>query len=48
MTCSRCHNTDPNCYVCHEKPEEPEPEPFLVDPYEEEIDRLLTENPEPE
>ena len=47
MTCSRCHGTDPNCHVCREE-EEPEPQPFSVDPYEEEIDRLLNENPEPE
>ena len=23
--CSRCHGTDPNCVVCHEIDDEPEP-----------------------
>lgn len=56
MTCSRCHDTDPNCNVCHDRPEEEpkelleeeEPETLPGNPLEEEIDRLLNENPETE
>jgi hypothetical protein len=46
MTCSRCQNTDPNCYVCQS--EETEPEAFSANPYEDHLDQLLNENPETE
>lgn len=48
MTCSRCRNADPNCYVCHDKPEEKEPEPLPGDPLEEALDQLISQNPETE
>lgn len=46
MICSRCHNTDPNCYVCHEAQPDKEPEAYERDHYQEWIDQLISEEPE--
>lgn len=43
MTCPHCNNTDPDCPACHEQAE---PTRLPGDPLEEEIDRLMSENPE--